>query len=261
MDERTPGYYAVIPASVRYDDKIPANAKLLYGEISALVGSEGYCFASNSYFAQIYKLSERTIRGLIESLRDNGYITVQVERSSTGSMERRKIFLSVSAADVQGAENFCQNPGKYFPEWAENFFRYTNTSNTDIEKENIKESPSPKEPKKKSTPKTDFDPLPLFIAWIDQQFSHYPATSKNALYQALVRFSENRASLKKPMKSKGAVTALCNRLMRLSDGTLASAIDLLDTATSSGWQSVYPPKAGYSGTAPKQTSGRVWEEL
>ena len=56
MDEARPGYYAVIPADVRYDDRIPPNAKLLYGEISALIGAEGYCYASNGYFMKIYGL-------------------------------------------------------------------------------------------------------------------------------------------------------------------------------------------------------------
>ena len=67
-------YYAVIPANVRYDDDIPANAKLLYGEITALCNDKGYCWASNDYFAKLYNVSNRSITRWIKSLTDKGYI-------------------------------------------------------------------------------------------------------------------------------------------------------------------------------------------
>lgn len=67
-------YYAIIPANVRYAKKLTPNAKLLYGEITALCNEKGYCWASNSYFADIYGVSKVSISKWIKSLVDNGYI-------------------------------------------------------------------------------------------------------------------------------------------------------------------------------------------
>lgn len=261
MEERTPGYYAVIPASVRYDDSIPANAKLLYGEISALIGSEGFCYAKNAYFAQLYRLSERTVSGLIAALQKGGYITVQMERDDSGQVKSRKLFLAASATDGQPLENIFYTPRKNFREGIEENFQYTNTSNTGIYKENIKE----KSAKKERSPKTDFDPLPLFVEWISETFGDaVPADDKNALYFALARFSENRQAIKKPMKSKGSVTALCNRLLRLTHGLgdpHLTMIELLDLATTNNWQSVYPSKDAPVPCPTNPRPGRVYEEL
>ncbi len=128
LDERTPGYYAVIPASVRYDDQISANAKLLYGEISALIGGEGFCYASNAHFAELYRVSERTITGWIGALKKGGYITVELERDAAGQVTSRKLYLTASAIDGQPLEKIFYTPRKNFQEGIENNFQYTNTS-------------------------------------------------------------------------------------------------------------------------------------
>ena len=73
MEER-PNYYAVIPADVRYDKDLTDKAKLLYGEISALSNKKGYCFASNKYFADIYEISQGTIKRWLKQLEDKEYI-------------------------------------------------------------------------------------------------------------------------------------------------------------------------------------------
>ena len=52
-EENKSNYYAIIPAVVRYDNKLTDKAKLLYGEITCLSNKEGYCFATNNYFANL----------------------------------------------------------------------------------------------------------------------------------------------------------------------------------------------------------------
>ncbi len=73
MEER-PNYYANIPANVRYDSDLTANAKLLYGEITALCNDKGFCWATNEYFANLYGVSKTSISKWISSLIKKEYI-------------------------------------------------------------------------------------------------------------------------------------------------------------------------------------------
>lgn len=261
IDVSKPGYYAVIPADVRYDDQIPANAKLLYGEISALIGADGFCFAGNEYFANIYGLSERTVRSLIGSLQKAGYVQVEMEKdASTGQVIRRKIWLKVSSTDERPVEEIFPTPGKNLPQGGEENFQptlYTKLSNTKREKENKKE----KEKKKSFSAETEFDPVPQFVGWIRRTFAEAAGKdAMNALYLAFVRFNENRKAIKKPMKTKGAVTALCNKLERIAKADLQEMIALLDDATENGWQSVYA-RSGKGAPEKGKGGGREYECL
>ena len=74
----SPNYYAIIPASVRYDKNLPGKASLLYGEITALCNQKGYCWASDSYFAKLYKVSKQTIQNWLKALEENGHISREV---------------------------------------------------------------------------------------------------------------------------------------------------------------------------------------
>jgi hypothetical protein len=85
-----PSYYAVIPANVRYSD-IPANAKLLYGEITALCQQEGFCWASDTHFKDLYGVSRKTANGWVKMLEKKGFIKVETERSPKGTL--RKLYL------------------------------------------------------------------------------------------------------------------------------------------------------------------------
>lgn len=74
-----PTFYAIIPANVRYCKGLKANAKLLYGEITALCNKDGYCWAENSYFADLYEVSEETVSRWISQLKSFGFISIRIE--------------------------------------------------------------------------------------------------------------------------------------------------------------------------------------
>ena len=85
-----PNYYAIIPADVRYDKELKDKAKLLYGEICALSNKNGCCFASNSYFAQLYGVTNTTISLLVKELIDKGYLQSEiVYKDGTKEIEHR----------------------------------------------------------------------------------------------------------------------------------------------------------------------------
>lgn len=88
-------YYAVIPASVRYDKKLPMGARLLYGELTALANDKGYCWATNKYFAGLYDVAVTTISNWISSLEKRGHIRrVIVYKGDSKEVKERRIYIS-----------------------------------------------------------------------------------------------------------------------------------------------------------------------
>ncbi|AJA81616.1 helix-turn-helix domain-containing protein [Levilactobacillus brevis] len=93
-----PNYYAIIPASVRYDNNLPSKASLLYGEITALCNQKGYCWASDSYFANLYGVGKSTIQTWLKALEDDGHISRDViYKEGTREIEHRYIRISVES--------------------------------------------------------------------------------------------------------------------------------------------------------------------
>ncbi len=86
----TPNFYAIIPAPIRYADNLSELQKLLYGEITALSNKEGYCFASNSYFANLYGKTPKWISAIITDMKQKWYLEVKSEKEWGRS---RRIFV------------------------------------------------------------------------------------------------------------------------------------------------------------------------
>ena len=80
MEENSnkPAYFAILPANVRYDKELKLLSRLLYAEITSLCNKEGYCWASNKYFANLYQVSIQTISNCISQLKEKGYIQLEM---------------------------------------------------------------------------------------------------------------------------------------------------------------------------------------
>jgi SOS-response transcriptional repressor LexA len=112
-----PNYYAIIPANVRYDKQLPPTARLLYGEITALCNKEGYCWASNRYFADLYDIDTSTVSKLIKALETNGYITTEiVYKTGTKQIDQRRIRLTSAAPVLNKAEETDPPPPAASPD-------------------------------------------------------------------------------------------------------------------------------------------------
>ena len=203
MDNINKSYYAIIPANVRYDEDLTANAKLLYGEITALCNEKGYCWASNNYFAELYKTSNRTVSRWVSQLVDKGFIRIEIiYKKNTKEVQERRLYLSFNIPmdknDVGGIDkNDVDN-------------------NTSFNKK--------KERKKEET--------------YNDIISSY--TDNEDLKDALIEFIKMRKNIKSPMTNR-ALKLLLTSLDKLSNNE-TTKIDILNQSILNNWKGVFPLK-------------------
>ena len=89
---KTPSYYAILTADVRYHERLSDSEKLLFAELTALSSKYGYATASNAYLAKLFHTSERTISRRISNLAAEGFVKIELEREGN-KMVQRKIFV------------------------------------------------------------------------------------------------------------------------------------------------------------------------
>lgn len=109
---RQPSYYAIIPSTVRYDNRLKFAERLLYGEITALLGKEGYCFASNNYFADLYGVIPGTISRWISHLDKLGYIKVDIIKDDNKEVKERRIYI-IDASYGQSVDDTYEQNKQY----------------------------------------------------------------------------------------------------------------------------------------------------
>ena len=81
-----------IPREVWLNKDLSTNEKVLLADIASLGGMSNGCFATNQYLADFFGLSKDRISKLISSLKNKGYITVElVYKEGTYEVEQRLI--------------------------------------------------------------------------------------------------------------------------------------------------------------------------
>ena len=140
-----PNYYAILPSSVRYDNRLKANEKLLYSEITALSNKTGLCYATNKYFADLYEVENETISRWISHLKELNYIDIEiVYKNDTKEIDKRIIKINGIPIDKNintyipnNQEGYCENNQEGIDEKVKE--NNTSINNTSINiKENIK---------------------------------------------------------------------------------------------------------------------------
>lgn len=78
----------VIPTSLLGDSRLTFLERLLLMDILSLCKKKGYCWATNEYFKNLFKVSKQTISKSISSLSKYGYIILEYDRKEKNNSKR-----------------------------------------------------------------------------------------------------------------------------------------------------------------------------
>ena len=124
-------YYTILPAEIRLDKRLLPFERILFSDILTLANKNGYCFASNSYFAKAYGVSTVSISTWISNLVKYGYISRSYDyKDKTKKIEKRRLYVK---ADFMIYKSRLNAPHKGdFKEGIKGDFKYNNINMNNI---------------------------------------------------------------------------------------------------------------------------------
>jgi len=108
---KTPSYYTVVPAPVRYDSQLTFFEIVLYGELVALSNVKGYSWVTNKALATLYQKSLSTIEKAISNLKKQGHIHVVIHKEQGN---KRYIFIGQETPEPPPVKNEETPPVKNY---------------------------------------------------------------------------------------------------------------------------------------------------
>lgn len=94
--------------TVRLDERLSNNERILLADIIDLVKQKGYCYATNEYLAKIHHVSPRTITRWLKKLRELLYITIEIIKTDKKEIIERRIRIIDEISQKSITENQIQ---------------------------------------------------------------------------------------------------------------------------------------------------------
>lgn len=226
--------WAILPARVRYDPTLPANAKLLFAEIAAKTNLYGYCFASNRWLGERLHLTQDAVSNLIKQLEQSEYIAVDVDPARINK-DRRRIYVTshafsfLSPPTEGGIGKISDTPSR------KNFRDRIGQISDTIEnnKENI-------------NPTARFSRPKYMEMEIFRLIGDY-CKDDGELMMAYLGWAEMRHKLRKPITTADTVTRANRKLDKLSRGDRRYKLGMLHKSTDASWTGLFELKPGDEG--------------
>lgn len=244
-----PGFFAILPATVRYDRRLKPAEKIFYAEITSLAERTGYCYASNAYFCPLYDTTERTVQRWVKHLQELGYVAVSYARDGAANQRRISPLIGL-VPDVCAENDPDKNVGERHP---------VSPGDKNVAPTPTKMSPTPRqkcrlEQYKNNNTRENNTRAGARASVSDIFRDAFPGNER--LTEALLAFEESRAAGKHPLTVNAASLA-CNKLNQLADeagvrdryGYMAA---VLEQSILRGWEGLFPLKDDFVDKAPAQ---------
>ncbi len=234
-----PSFFAVLPAAVRYDARLSASEKIFFAEITALTEAEGYCYAANAYFSDLYGVDERTVRRWLGHLQTAGYIEVEPAAGGEAPHPRR---IWLAGRTVRGAEVDAA---------ADEAGKNVRGAGKNVREGRAKMSgPTSQEQKNNNNTgaRASSEPAASPSRTVGEIFAEFCAQYNldQRLDDALGEFASSRAAKKKPL-TPWAAELLCKKLRRLAAEAEARdpvdyMVQALEESVVNSWSGVFALK-------------------
>lgn len=229
--EKSNGYTVMSNHHLR-NPVLSLKAKGLLSLMLSLPDNWDYTLAG---LAKISVEGKDAIRAAIQELEQAGYVERRQTRDENGKLAGNEYIIRETPVSPLSENPTTDNPSTEKP----------STENpTEIIKDKSNKDLLKKKSKKEKVRLSREQVEELLQKWLLSVSRGQDPNLVDALGQNLILFLDHRDAMGAPFTAPCGVTALGNKLLRLSGGNLAVASEMLETAVERGWRSVYAPKGG-----------------